>query len=126
MSLSHTIAYPADLNFCRLYYQYNLNRLPVCTSTVHGLLHIADGIEAMGPPWCYWAFPMERFCGSLLPAIKSRRHPFANIDRRVLELATRDHIQHLYHIDLNLSRRRNRVAAERRDHVKGCVYHLFL
>jgi hypothetical protein len=38
----------------------------------------------------------------------------------------RDHIQHLYHLDLNLIRRHNRVAAERRDHFEDCTYWLFV
>ncbi|KAB5587498.1 hypothetical protein CTheo_9063 [Ceratobasidium theobromae] len=62
---------------------------------------------------------MERFCGSLLPAIKSRRHPFANIDRRVQDLAMLKQIQNLYNIDLNLSRRRRQLVAERRDCIDG-------
>ena len=48
--------------------------------TIHALLHIADSIEAMGPVWAYWAFPMERFCGRVQRAIKTRRFPFAGID----------------------------------------------
>ncbi|CAE6478594.1 unnamed protein product, partial [Rhizoctonia solani] len=100
----------------KLYFQFKAERLSVCTSTVHALLHVADGIEAMGPVWCYWAYPMERYCGSLLPAIRSRRHPFANIDRRVQDLAMLYHIQQLYHIDLDLSSRRRRLASSRRDH----------
>ncbi|KDN38557.1 hypothetical protein RSAG8_09446, partial [Rhizoctonia solani AG-8 WAC10335] len=100
----------------KLYFQHKAYRLPTCTSSVHGLLHIADGIEAMGPVWCYWAFPMERFCGSLLPAIKSRRHPFVNIDRRVQDLAMLYHIQQVYSIDLSLSRRRRHIASGQRDH----------
>lgn len=39
---------------------------------------------------------MEQFCGSLLPAIKSRRFPYASIDRRVTELAQLDQIKVLY------------------------------
>ena len=39
----------------------------------------------MGPVWCYWAFPMERYCGALQPAIRSRRFPYASIDRYVVE-----------------------------------------
>jgi hypothetical protein len=60
------------------------------------LLHIADGIEAMGPVWTYWAFPMERFCGKLLRCIKSRRHPFANIDSHITAIAQLDQIKNRY------------------------------
>jgi hypothetical protein len=85
-----------NLNNFRIYYQHNPARLPLCLSTIHALLHIADDIEAMGPVWCYWAFPMERFCGSLLPAIKSRRHPFSSIDARTRDLAALSMIKMIY------------------------------
>jgi hypothetical protein len=61
--------------------------MSACPLTIHALLHIADGIEAAGPVWAYWAFPMERFCGRLQPCIKSRRFPFASIDGHVVATA---------------------------------------
>ncbi|KAG8900769.1 hypothetical protein FRC00_011291 [Tulasnella sp. 408] len=92
-----------------IYLQENLQRLPVCTLPIHSLLHIADSIRSMGPVWCYWAFPMERFCGSLLPAIKSRRYPYASIDRRVTELSQLHQIKVIYglHQELDLRKRRD-------------------
>lgn len=71
----------------RLYYQYNPNRVSACPLTIHALLHIPDGIEQTGPVWVSWAFPTERFCGRLLPVIKSWRHPFANLDNYVVASA---------------------------------------
>ena len=58
----------------------------------------------MGPVWTYWAFPMERFCGKLLRCIKSRRHPFANIDSYITAVAQLDQIKNRYnaHKDLAL------------------------
>ncbi|KAJ7937868.1 hypothetical protein B0H13DRAFT_2302339 [Mycena leptocephala] len=91
--------------FEKLYYQYNLDRLPVCTLPIHGLLHIAVSIRIMGPSWCYWAYPMERFCGSLLPAIKSRRFPWASIDRRILELAQLFQLKTIYSLSTTLDLR---------------------
>ncbi|KAG8695963.1 hypothetical protein FRC08_007445 [Ceratobasidium sp. 394] len=70
----------------------------------------------MGPPSCYWAFGMERFCGSLLPAIKSRRHPFVNIDRRVHDLMMLSHIQQLCSVDLSIASRRRHIESSSRDH----------
>ncbi|KAH7338735.1 hypothetical protein B0J17DRAFT_571663, partial [Rhizoctonia solani] len=90
----------------KLYYQCNLARLPVCTLTIHGLLHIADSIVALGPPWVYWSFPTERFCGSLLPTVRSRRHPFSNIDRHVYDLAILSQLKLLYGLKLDLPARR--------------------
>ncbi|KAA1474205.1 hypothetical protein DENSPDRAFT_860222 [Dentipellis sp. KUC8613] len=70
-----------------LYYQYDPMRVSTCPLTVHALLHIADMIVLWGPVWAYWAFPMERFCGLIRPAIKSRKHPDASLDRYLLEVA---------------------------------------
>ncbi|KAI0673354.1 hypothetical protein C8Q78DRAFT_1016789 [Trametes maxima] len=85
------------------YYQYTPSRLPTCPVTVHALLHIADEIKAAGPVWAYWAFPMERFCGRLQPAIKNRRYPWASIDRRILELARLSQIKLVYNLHEELS-----------------------
>lgn len=57
----------------------------------------------MGPHWCYWAFPTERFCGSLLPAIKSRRYPFTSIDHRVRDIAQLDQIKLIYNLTCELN-----------------------
>jgi hypothetical protein len=89
----------------RLYYQLSPQRLSTCPVTVHALLHIADGIEACGPVWAYWAFPMERFCGVLQPWIKSRRFPFANLDNHVVAMAQISHIKIRYNLYEKLSRK---------------------
>ncbi|KAJ7771163.1 hypothetical protein DFH07DRAFT_866511 [Mycena maculata] len=86
----------------KLYYQYSPDRLSACPLTIHVLLHIADGIEAAGPVWAYWAFPMERFCGQLQPCIKSRRFPFASIDGYVVATVQLGIIKVKNAIDLRL------------------------
>ncbi|KAI0645014.1 hypothetical protein C8Q79DRAFT_911885 [Trametes meyenii] len=80
----------------RIYYQLNPERLSACLLTIHALLHIADSIIAAGPVWASWAFPMERFCGSLQPAIRSRRYPYASLNRYVLDRARLSHIKQIY------------------------------
>jgi hypothetical protein len=55
-----------------LYYRYTEDNLPMLTSTIHTLLHLADCVESCGPAWVYWAFPMKRVNGMLLSLIKSR------------------------------------------------------
>ena len=77
--------------------------MSTCPLTIHALLHIADSITAMGPVWCYWAFPMERHCGHLKPAIRSRRFPYASLDRHVLEDAQLTHIKAFYNLADELS-----------------------
>ncbi|EKM74272.1 hypothetical protein AGABI1DRAFT_95753 [Agaricus bisporus var. burnettii JB137-S8] len=80
----------------RLYYQNNPARLSACPLTIHALLHVAWGIRVAGPVWTYWAFPMERHCNSLLPAIGSRRHPYASIAAFVSASAQLDQIRLRY------------------------------
>ncbi|KAJ3804937.1 hypothetical protein F5876DRAFT_27882, partial [Lentinula aff. lateritia] len=60
------------------------------------LLHIAASIKATGPVWCYWAFPMEWYCGTIQPAICSKRFPFAALSRYVLEDARLTQIKVFY------------------------------
>jgi hypothetical protein len=55
----------------RYYYKHDPVRISTCPITVHALLHIASSIREMGPVWAYWAFPMERYCGDILPNIRS-------------------------------------------------------
>ncbi|CAE7076308.1 unnamed protein product [Rhizoctonia solani] len=100
------------LYFERLYYRHAANRLRVCTLPIHSLLHIADDIEAMGPVWCYWAFPMERFCGALGRANLNPRFPFASMDRRVLEVAQLAQIKCIYNLfeALDLGDRKHAIA----------------
>ena len=62
-------------------------------------------MEAAGPVWAYWAFPTERFCGRLLPEIRSRRHPFSNIDNFVVASAKLSQIKIMYNLDEELSLR---------------------
>ncbi|KAJ7110208.1 hypothetical protein C8R43DRAFT_904512 [Mycena crocata] len=86
-----------------LYFQYDVERLSACPLTVHALLHIAPGIKFTGPVWCYWAFPMERYCGSLQPGIRSRRFPWASMDRYVVETAQLTQIKTVYNVFEELS-----------------------
>lgn len=67
----------------RLYYQYQQTRLPTCTLTIHALLHLPYYIRQTGPLWASWAFVMERFCGHLLPAVKSNVRPYETLDNYI-------------------------------------------
>jgi len=57
----------------------------------------------MGPVWAYWAFPMERHCGDILRNIRSRRFPYANINKYVASHAQLMHITLLYGLHGKLS-----------------------
>jgi hypothetical protein len=66
----------------------------------------------MGPVWCYWAFPMERFCGALGHAHLNPRFPFISLDRRVLEVAQLAQIKYIYNLfdTLDLGKHKNAMA----------------
>jgi hypothetical protein len=51
---------------------------------------------------------MERFCGFLQPAIRSRRFPYASLDRFVTENAQLTQIRVTYNLFQELSLRRER------------------
>lgn len=65
--------------FHREYYQYEDQRLQCCLSVFHGLLHIVRSVRDCGPPFAFWQYPMERFCGMCLPYIKSKKNPYSNL-----------------------------------------------
>jgi hypothetical protein len=113
------------LPLCSHYYQNKPDRLRACTLPLHSLLHIADDIENMGPIWCYWAFPMERFCGALARANKSRRFPYIGLNRNVLQVAQLAQIKLIYGLTnrLNLNERRSTIASgERYDGYPDLVF----
>ncbi|GES73580.1 hypothetical protein GLOIN_2v1812804 [Rhizophagus clarus] len=59
-------------------------RLPVYLISFHYLLHIGDCIEDLGPYHGFWQFPMERYCGMLIPLVSSRKLPYVNLFNNVL------------------------------------------
>jgi hypothetical protein len=106
--------------YSRLYYRRDPSRAAMCPSTIHSLLHIADYIEAAGPVWCTWAFPMERFCGSLQLAIKSRRFPYASMDNYLVDSAHLMIIKLRKNLGRELSLRSDPI--ERGVCIPGCAY----
>jgi hypothetical protein len=110
------------LNKSRMYYQFSPGRLPTCTVTVHALLHIADSISLAGPMWAYWAFPMERYCSSLTPAIQSRRFPFPSIDHYVTEVAQLTQIKTYHRLHGTLSLQASKLNVAGMFTSRACVY----
>lgn len=77
-------AYANNWSIIRYYYQYQVERLPACTLTIHRLLHIAEGIRYCRPIWTTWTFFMERCCGTLQRSMRSRAHPWRNLNQILL------------------------------------------
>ena len=66
----------------------------------------------MGPVWAYWAFPMERYCGDIGRHIKSRRFPYASINKYITSQAQLTHVTLLYGLHDQLSLRPPRSDAK--------------
>ena len=56
----------------QLYCQRRYERISCITSNIHGLLHLTDYVELLGPSHCHWSFPMERVCGMIQPLARSK------------------------------------------------------
>lgn len=105
----------------RIYFQNDPKRLPVCTLPIHSLLHLADCIKGWGPLWCYWSFPMERFCGHLKPGVSSKRHPYVSLDRYLTDWATLWHIGNVYGIQDKLKFAPHK-SIQQGTRFEGCQY----
>jgi hypothetical protein len=90
----------------------------MCPITIHALLHIADSIVTAGPVWTSWAFPMERFCSALQPAISSRRFPFASINRYLVDHTCLQLVRILYSAERELQMK---AHLSQQDHGAVCV-----
>ena len=58
--------------------------MPAYLISFHYLLHVGDCIEDFSSCREFWQFPMERFCGMLIPLVSSRKLPYVNLINNVL------------------------------------------
>ena len=93
----------------RYYYQYHEERLSACTLTIHGLLHLADGIQECGPVWTMWTFYMERFCGMLQRSLLSHVQPWSNLNKSLLHAIYLEQLGVHYNLQDELQHVSNRI-----------------
>jgi hypothetical protein len=81
----------------------------MCVLTTHALLHVADDILDSGPVWSTWTFVMERYCGSLLPAVKSKLNPYSALAAHATRMAQLNILGTLYRLEtvLDIKKRAN-------------------
>ncbi|KAF7340503.1 hypothetical protein MSAN_02121700 [Mycena sanguinolenta] len=70
---------------------------------LHGLFHIPDNILFCGPSWTTWTFFMERYCGLLQAGLRSKRFPWANLNKNVLHIAYLEQLNARYNLEEELS-----------------------
>lgn len=110
----------------RLYYRYDLSRVSACTLPIHSMLHIPVNLRTMGPLWCYWNFPTERFCGAIVRAVHSRKHPFTSMAHRLRDIAQLNQLKLVYGLTGELDLSDSRDAEDNGRHLPDCEYILML
>ncbi|KAK9364356.1 hypothetical protein V1509DRAFT_636648 [Lipomyces kononenkoae] len=56
----------------------------VCTSNLHGLLHLPECIKNCGPAWAYWQFTMEKTCGNVVRLLQGKKLKDENLANAIL------------------------------------------
>jgi hypothetical protein len=56
----------------------------VCTSNLHGILHLADCVKNCGPAWGYWQFTMEKTCGNVVSWLKGNKLKDESLSNAIL------------------------------------------
>ncbi|KAL1918887.1 uncharacterized protein VTP21DRAFT_2909 [Calcarisporiella thermophila] len=80
-------------HYAREYSGNNNELLSAHRIVFHYLLHVADSIQDYGPPWSFWQFPMESYCGMLIPFVRSKSHPYVSLTNQVKLREQLNHIQ---------------------------------
>ncbi|KAJ7188518.1 hypothetical protein C8R46DRAFT_23318 [Mycena filopes] len=98
----------------RFYYQYRADRLSVCLVVVHGMLHVVPDMRFCGPSWTTYTFYMERYCGFLKAGLRSKVHPWANLNNRILNYSYLEQLGVRYDLadELEVFGRRKRGLGE--------------
>ena len=67
---------------------------------------------------------MERFCGTLLPAVKSRRFPYASLSNYITEVAQIKQISLIYNLEEVLALRARNITEETPQYAEhGCKWY---
>lgn len=112
--------------FLRLYYCYDLSRVSACTLPIHSMLHIPVNVSTMGPLWCYWNFPTERFCGTIVRAVSSRKYPYTSMASRLRDVAQLNQIKLVYGLTRELDLSDSHEAETSGRHLADCkLFNIF-
>ena len=96
----------------------------MCTLTIHGLLHICDNIQFCGPEWTTWTFWMERYCGRLQAGLRSRTHPWMNLNNRVLHKAYLEYTDVFYGLEDEQIMIAKPPIVEKETNYPGCKFNI--
>jgi hypothetical protein len=66
------------------FYRGDYEKVHVCTSNLHQLVHLVQCIRSNGPLWAYSQWGMERLIGRLVKSIPANGAPFTALANNVL------------------------------------------
>lgn len=84
-----------------IYYQGLAHRLPVCTSQLHSLLHVATNLRSLGPSYVSWQFGLEQYIGRLAPLATSKSQINASIYNGLEWLENLQYLRPMYKLQSN-------------------------
>lgn len=82
-----------------IYFQGIPENLAICTSQLHGLLHVGTTIRALGPTYVSWQFGLERFAGKMEPLTTSKSQLNASLYNGLEMLEHLRYVKLLYKLD---------------------------
>ncbi|KAJ7642387.1 hypothetical protein DFH06DRAFT_1097627 [Mycena polygramma] len=91
------------------YYQYDEARLCACPLTLHGLVHVPDNLLFCGPGWTTWTFWVERYCGFLKGALRSKKSPWSNLSNITLQRAYLEQLDARFDVTEEIASRSTRT-----------------
>lgn len=98
-------------------------RLPACLPVMHQLLHVADGLQWLGPMHVYSQWGMERMCGMITRTAKSRVAANRNMELTLLQTEQKHVIGYvLNESDWPTADKRRRTSSETSDSESGSEF----
>ncbi|KAK9318751.1 hypothetical protein V1517DRAFT_267426 [Lipomyces orientalis] len=67
-----------------LSYEHIYTDPTICTSNLHGILHLGDCVKNCGPAWAYWQFTMEKTCGNVVSWLRGSKLKDENLANAIL------------------------------------------
>lgn len=82
----------------KLFYDGDRNRVSVCTSQLHALLHVAENIRQLGPSFVSWQYGLERYVGQMEQRTTSKSQQGASLQNSMLMLERSRYLSRIYNI----------------------------
>ena len=72
------------------------DRLSACRGQIHGLLHLPQNTRVLGPLFCYWQYPVERYIGQFERLATSRSQLNASLVNNLIQRENLNYLRYKY------------------------------